>query len=400
MPTFQYSAINNNGKTVRGKMTAANELDLEERLKELNLDALTFKALKKSSGGIFGKISVKELVMFCIHLEQLDKAGVPLLDSLADMRDSADSPVFRDIMADVYENVKSGDILSLALSKRPDVFNNVFVGLVAAGEKTGRMSEAFGHLAGHLKWNSDFRRSIKKAMMYPIALILVMGGVITLMMMFVVPQLVDFLTAQGFDLPTHTRALIWVSALFSNYWYIILGIPIFTVIMILIMYRLSSGFNYFVDKVMLHSPAIGPVIQKINLARFSQFFAITFSSGIGILECLTTAKNVIGNAVMREAVDNIMRNVSEGSSLTRAISSTQQFPNLVVRMFKVGEDSGNMDEALENINFFYEREVQDSVDRMIGFIKPSLTLVLGAILFWIIAAVFGPLYNSFSEMDF
>ena len=110
MPTFQYSAINTNGKTVKGKLTAVNELDLEERLKELDLDVLTFRALKPKKGGVFGKISVKELVMFCIHLEQLDKAGVPLLDSLADMRDSADSPVFRDIMADIYENVRSGDI--------------------------------------------------------------------------------------------------------------------------------------------------------------------------------------------------------------------------------------------------------------------------------------------------
>lgn len=400
MPTYKYSAIDNAGASVRGKLTAANELDLEERLHDIGLTPLEHKAVKSKKGGFFGKINTKELIMFCVHLEQLDKAGVPLLDALADMRDSADSPKFRDIMADIYESVKGGDLLSAALEKRKDVFNEVFIGLVKAGEKTGHMSEAFGHLSHHLKWNNDLKRSIRKAMTYPITLVVVMTGVITLMMLFVVPQLVDFLQSQGFVLPIHTRALIAFSNFMGSYWWAVIALPVGILFVTAIIYRKSPSVHYKLDRIMLKSPFIGPVILKINLARFGHFFAITFSSGIGVLECLATAKSVVGNYVIKEAIGFIIQNVSDGASLTRAISATQRFPSLVVRMFKVGEDSGNMDEALQNINFFYDREVQDSINRMISFIQPTLTVVMGAMMFWVIAAVFGPLYDSFKHIDF
>ena len=400
MPTYSYTAANSSGGTVKGKVTASNELDLEERLTEQGLVILNFRPEKTSKKGFGGKISTKELIMLCVHLEQLNKAGVPLLDALADMRDSADSPAFRDVMADIYEQVKGGEMLSQAMGRRPDIFNEVFIGLISAGEKTGNMAQAFGHLSHHLKWNADLRRSIKKAMSYPIALIIVMTGVITLMMLFVIPQLVDFLESQGFELPIHTRALIATSRFFVDYWYVVLGTPILCIIFLIFLYRTSTTARYRIDNILLKSPFIGIVILKINLARFSHFFAITFSSGIGVLECLETARNVIGNAVIREAVSYIILNVSEGNSLTQSLSLTQKFPSLVVRMFKVGEDSGNMDDALKNINFFYDREVEDSVARMISVLQPTITVVMGAIMFWVVAAVFGPLYGSFKNIDF
>lgn len=398
MPTFQYRAINSAGQTVKGKVTAANELDLEERLGDLGLTLLDSKAQKPGMSKLIGKISIKELTMFCIHMEQLDRAGVPLLDAIADMRDSTDSPSFRDVMSDIYESVKGGEILSQALKKRKDVFDEVFVGLISAGERTGKIAESFGHLSTHLKWTNDLRRSIRKALTYPTILLVVMSGVISLMMIYVVPKLVDFLVSQGFDLPLHTRALIATSAAFVDYWYIIFGIPIIAIISIISIYKSSDTARYKIDAFLLKFPFVGQVILKINLARFSHFFGVTFSSGIGVLECLETARNVVSNRVISESITFIMQNVSEGNSLTRAISATQRFPSLVIRMFKVGEDSGNMDEALKNINFFYDREVEDSVKGMIEVIQPTLTVVLGMLMFWIIAAVFGPLYDSFGKM--
>ena len=400
MPVYTYMATNSSGNTVKGKLTASNDLDLEERLTELGLVLIDHKALNKGKAGLISKVNTKELIVFCVHMEQLDKAGVPVLDALSDIRDSADSPAFRDVIADVYESVKGGDVLSVALKKRPDVFSNIFVGLIAAGEKTGNMAESCGQLAAHLKWNNDLRRKIKKAITYPIILIIVMSAVVALMMLFVVPQLVDFLQAQGFDLPFHTKALIWTSNMFVDYWYLIFGLPILTLIILVILYKNSESARYKIDSALLKMPFIGPVILKINLARFSHFFAITFKSGMGVLDCLGTARNVVGNAVIKEAVYFIIQNVSEGNSLTRAISATQKFPSLVVRMFKVGEDSGNMEDALHNINFFYDREVEDSVNGMIEIIQPTLTVVMGGIMFWVTAAVFGPLYESFSNLEF
>lgn len=400
MPSYSYTAANASGKTVRGKLTASNDLDLEQRLNGMGLIVINFNLIKHSASGFRTRVNAKEIIMFCVHLEQLDRAGVPILDSLADLRDTIDSPTFRDVVSDIYENIKGGDVLSGALAKRPDVFSSVFIGLVAAGEKTGRLSEAFKHLAEHYKWNNDLQRSIKKAMTYPIILILLMVGVVSLMMLFVVPKLVDFLTAQGFDLPMYTRALIWTSNAFANYWWLIFGLPTASIIALLIFYRTSTSFRYVVDKIILKLPFIGQVVLKINLARFAHFFSVTFNSGIGILECLETARNVVGNSVIKESVYFIIQSVAEGNSITRAIAATRKFPSLVVRMFKVGEDSGNMEEALKNINFFYDREVKDSVNGMIEVIQPALTVVMGGVMFWVVAAVFGPLYNNFSKMDF
>jgi type IV pilus assembly protein PilC len=278
------------------------------------------------------------------------------------------------------------------------VFNDVFVGLIAAGEKTGNMSDAFHHLAEHLKWSADIRRKIKKATRYPLVLLVVITIVISVMMLFVVPKLVDFIVAQGFSLPIHTRALIAVSYAFQHYWFIILGLPVSLLIFSIILYHVSDRFAYKVDSIVLKLPLIGPVVRKIDLARFTHFFSVMFNSGIDVLESLRGARDVVHNRVLRESIELVRTNVSEGNSLTSSLRLSNQFPNLVVRMFKVGEDSGNMKEALENVNFFYQREVNDSVETMVGAIQPILTVVMGMIIFWVIAAIFGPLYESFSKM--
>ena len=400
MPLFFYSAATKQGKTVRGKLNAPNELELQARLDAQQLMLLGYRVQKNAKGLGFSRVQTKDVIMFCVHLEQLDKAGVPLLDALKDMRDSADKVAFKDLMSEVYENVKGGDLLSAALAKRSDVFNNVFVGLVAAGEQTGNMSDALHHLGHHLKWNMELKRKVKKAITYPIVLLVIMAGVVSMMMLFVVPELVEFLTSQGFDLPIHTRALIATSSFFEKYWYFILLTPIVLVILCIILYRFSNRVRFIMDGVLLKMPFLGKVSQKINLARFAHFFAITFNSGIGVLDCLKTARNVVGNHVIKQSITDITKEVSDGSSLTGAIENTGHFPSLVVRMFKVGEDSGNVSGALENITYFYDQEVEDAVDRLIGAIQPALTIILGAVMLWVVSAVFGPLYDSFSKLNF
>ncbi len=400
MPIYNYSAINPAGRKMRGVVVADNELDLESRLKQLGLDLVDARLTRIKKTSRFGSIKLKDMIVLCMHLEQLDRAGVPLHDALADVRDSTESDKLRDILTGVYESVKNGSMLSKAFAAYPKVFSNVFVGLVAAGEKTGNLADSFMHLTEHLKWTADIRRKVKKATRYPIALIIMISIVISVLMIFVVPKLVDFIISQGFDIPMHTRALIAISYGFQHYWYLILGLPVLSLIVFLIMYRLSEGFAYRVDSIALRLPVIGSVIRKLDMARFTHFFSVMFNSGIDILESLEAAKGVVGNRVLKDSVDLVKTNVMEGSSLTSSLRLSNQFPNLVIRMFKVGEDSGNMTEALENVNFFYNREVNDAVEAMVGMIQPALTIVMGVIIFWVIAAVFGPLYESFSKMKF
>ncbi|NBX02741.1 MAG: type II secretion system F family protein [Alphaproteobacteria bacterium] len=400
MPNYNYSAINEMGRTIRGTIVADNELDLEARLKEVGVDLVSAHEMKHKKSSRFSKIKNKDVILMCLQMEQLDRAGVPLHDALNDVRDSTESPKLRDVLTGVYEGVKNGDMLSNALGAYPRVFNDVFTGLVAAGEKTGKLADAFAHLSEHIKWSDEIMRKIKKATRYPMVLLVVISGVISVMMLFVVPKLVDFILAQGFTIPLHTRALIAVSHAFEGYWYLIFGVPIGLIMGILALYRAFEEFAYKIDSMTLMTPLIGPVVRKIDMARFTHFFAVMFNSGIDVLEALEGGNKVVKNRVLKEAVELVKRNVTEGNSLTSSLRLSNQFPNLVVRMFKVGEDSGNMHDALENINFFYSREVNDSVDKMVGAIQPIMTAVMGILIFWIIAAIFGPLYESFSKMKF
>lgn len=399
MPTYNYSAMNDKGRTIRGEITAANTVDLEERLREIGLDLVTYRESSKKQGSSRGKVKIQDLILFCLHFEQLDRAGVPVLDSIADVRDAAGNPRMRDVMAGVYEAVKNGALFSEALAQYPTVFDDVFVGLVSTGEKTGDLSESFTHLAEHMKWTHDIRRKIKTAIRYPIGLLVLLMIVISVLMMFVVPKLVDFILSQGFDIPIHTRALIATSQFFSDYWYVVLIMPPVLVIVGRILYRVSEPFAYQVDALLLRIPVIGATVRKIDMARFTHFFAVMFRSGVDILQSLDAATKVVGNRVLKDSIVTLRRSVAGGNSLTDSLRISSQFPALVVRMFKVGEDSGNMNEALENINFFYNREVNDSVDKMVGMIQPTLTVIMGLLIFWVISAIFGPLYDSFSKMN-
>ncbi len=399
MAQFTYSALNERGRTVRGSMVAENEVDLETRLKEVGLDLVNYREQKRNSSKK-ARIKSKDMIILCLHLEQLSRAGIPIHEAIADVRDSTESAKMRDIMSDVLEKIKTGSSLSQALANYPRVFNEIFIGLVGAGEKNGKLTDSFVNMSNHLKWTNDLRRKVKKAISYPIVLLVVMSGVIAILMTAVVPKLLKFITEQGFKIPAHTKALIYTSEAFQSSWHLIFGIPIGIFMICMALYRANENFAYKVDSMLLKLPAIGPTLRKIDLARFTHFFSVMFSSGINIPEALTAARNVVKNRVIKESVETVHRSIVEGNNLTASLRISNQFPTLVIRMFKVGEDSGNMGDAMSNIKFFYDREVNDSVDALVGMIQPVMTLVMGALIFWVIAAVFGPLYQSFSQMKF
>lgn len=400
MPVFKYVALNEKGRKIRGSMTAVNDIDLAEKLSVIGLDLVDEKISKDAKSGFFDRITLQDKIIFCVHVEQLERAGVPIMDSIGDMRDTADSPAIKSMMAEVFESINSGEMLSKALAKHPKVFDKVFIALIDAGEKSGNLHEIFHHLGLHLKWVNYIRGKIKKAIYYPTFLLFLMFGIISMMMLFVIPKLSSFLTAQNFDLPIYTKALIETSAFFTSYWYYIFSLPVVFFIIVKILIRTSEAFAYNMDALKLKIPFIGKTIAKIEMARFCHFFGIMYKSGIGILECLDVANNVVNNKVIAENVSVIKKSVSEGNSLTESLRMSSRFPNLVIRMFKVGEESGNLDVTLENINFFYDKEVEDSVNNMVGVIQPFLTIVMGLVMMWISLAVFGPLYNSFSKMNF
>lgn len=400
MPNYSYTAMNELGRTIRGTLIAENDVDLEARLKEIDLDLIHYKEVQEKRAGFGATIKQKDLIMMCLHLEQLSRAGVSVYDALLDVRDSTESLKLRDVLTDMCERIKGGEKLSEAMAAYDKVFGEVFVGLVRAGEANGDLTESFAHMADHMKWTSELKRRVRKAITYPSVLLVIMTLVIAILMIFVVPKLVDFMTSQGFDLPIHTRALIATSDFVSAYWYVVFLFPLLILGLIRALYAFIPEFAYWVDLTLLRLPVIGGAIRKINMARFTHFFAVMFKSGIDILDSLDAARDVVGNLVIKDSIDTVIKSVNEGNNLTTSLRISNQFPNLVIRMFKVGEDSGNMNEALENVTYFYNREVDDAVDAIVGSIQPALTGVMGAIIFWIIASVFGPLYQSFQNLNF
>lgn len=399
MSQYSYKAINEVGKTVKGTMSAVNEIDLEDKLEKLGLYIINSKLKKDNGLNFFNSITPKELILFCLQLEQLEKAGVPILESLDDIKNSAESAKMKAVISEIIESVRGGTMLSASLAVHPKIFDEVFIGLVAAGENTGQLHTIFHHLGDHLKWLNLIRSKIKKASYYPIFLLFLMVGIISLMMLFVIPKLSGFLSAQNFDLPGSTKLLIATSNLFQNSWYLIFGIPLIFYIFFKILIKTYEPAAYMFDKTKLHIPIIGNTIRKIEIARFCRFLAITFRSGISILDCLDISSNVVINKVIKEGINVARDSLSTGQTLSASLKATEQFPTLVIRMIKIGENSGNLDNTLENVNFFYDREVEDSVNKMLGSIQPTLTILLGGIMFWVTSAVFGPLYSSFSKLN-
>jgi len=400
MNRYSYKAINETGKYIKGTMSAESPSELSAMLKTTGLEIVSFRVEKPLFGGITiggGRIKTKDLITTFIHLEQLNKAGVPIIDSISDLKETSDSPAVRSLMYEIYESIRNGRLLSESLAQHQEIFNSVYVGLVASAEKTGNLSNAFRNIVDDLKWSIEFKRKISKATIGPSFGIFIMFIVTAIMMSIVVPKVTGFLQLQDIALPAVTKSLIHTSNFFQNNWlFILLFFPVVYVVLKLLGRMPEVGVK--LDDLKLRIPVIGPIATKLDAAKFCQFFGMTFKSGLGVIESLDSASMVIKNSAIRRSILFVKQEVSDGKTLAKAIDNTGYFPALVSRMFKVGEESGNMDDALQNIKYFYDAEINDSIDRLVGMIQPALTIIMGGMIMWITIAVFGPIYGSFSKI--
>lgn len=399
MTQFVYQAMDAEGKIIRGNMDASNLSDLELRLKRMELDLIDCKELARRAPA-FRKRPVKrqDLINFCFYMEQLSGAGVPMLETLADLRDSLDHPRFREIVADLIESIEGGLQLSQAMAKHPDTFDPTFVSLIAAGEHSGKIAEVFLNLTETLKWQDELASQTKKLLMYPAFVGTIVLGVTFFLMIYLVPQLTSFIKNMGQELPFHTRALIFVSGIFVNYWYVILAIPVLAWAGLTILIRTDPRARYKADDFKLRVWMIGPILHKIILARFATFFALMYASGITILDCIRLSEQIVSNKVIEGGLQRAGRLISEGQSVTASFQNVGIFPPLIVRMLKVGEATGSLDKALRNVSYFYNREVKESIEKVQTMIEPIMTVILGFILGWIMLSVLGPVYDTISKI--
>jgi len=399
MPLFQYKAVSRHGKTRNGNLDAANISDLESRLSRMGLDLITCR-IQNQTHSLFGARRVQriDLINFCFHMEQLTRAGVRILDGLADLRDSIESPRFREVIATVINEVEGGKTLSGAISEYPKIFNTLFVNLIKAGETTGKMAEVFDSLNKTLKWQDELSSTNKKLLLFPAFVGTVVLGVTFFLMVYLVPQLVGFIKAMGGDLPFHTRALIAVSNFCVHYWYLLFIMPMALFIGIRVLVAANPGFRYLLDDLKLRIWMIGPVLKKILLSRLSFFFAMMYAAGIPILQCMEISEGIADNAVVKEALQRVGKDISEGSGIAFGFDNSGLFPPLVIRMLKIGETTGALDEALLNVSYFYDRDIRDAIGKVQAMIEPVMTIVLGTILGWVMLSVLGPIYDMISKI--
>lgn len=400
MPQYAYRAINDRGRSVRGKMNAVNETELFQQLRGIGMELVDTREVTESRlrVALAPRVKIRDQIQLCVHLEQLQSAGVPLIEGLADVRDSTGNARLRDMLAEIYRDVSQGSSLSEAFGRHPRTFGTVFTALLAAGEVSGNLNESFRHLVKHLKWTDAITAKVKKAVRYPVIMLTLMLGLFFFMMALVVPEVVGFLQGMNLDLPAITTSLIATSNAVQSQWYIMIGTPIVLFVAIKALARASYRVAYGLDYAMLRAPVLGNMVRKIAMSRFSHFFAIMFQSGVPLLQCLDTAKMVAVNRVLSEALDSVKEQVQNGEPLSRALERTGQFPSLVTRMIRIGEDSGNLSGTLENVTEFYDRDVDEAVDGIVALAEPMLTLVAGGMMVWIIGGVFGPLYDSFGNL--
>ncbi|MDP2784571.1 MAG: type II secretion system F family protein [Sulfurimicrobium sp.] len=400
MLTYQYNSVDKNGSPARGKLAAVNEVDLELRLQRMGLDLITARKVNEPMQLGRGSITRQDLITFCFHMEQLSRAGIPLLEGLADLRDSIEQPRFREILSAILEEVEGGKTLSQAMNNHPAAFDNVFVSLIKAGEQSGTMTEVFENLATTLKWQDELVAQTKRLLMYPAMVFVVVGGVIVFLMMYLVPQLISFLKNMGQELPFQTKALIFVSGVFVNYWYLVFGLPILAAVAATLVIRQSARARYQWDYFKLHIPFVGPILQKIILARFANFFALMYQSGITILDALKTSEEIVVNRFIADGLARAGQQISAGDSVAASFENLGMFPPLVVRMLRVGEATGALDTALLNVTYFYNREVKESVEKLLKMLEPALTVMLGMVLAAIMFSVLTPIYDILGKMKF
>lgn len=397
MPRYRYRAINEGGNIVKGEITALHDANLRAQLTASGLSLLRFTTTR--SGGMRqASLPTRELINLLFHMQMLLRAGVPLIGALQDLRDGADSLELRQVAASLIDRIQNGSTLADAMAADPGIFSDVMVHLVRSGEVTGQLSEVLGDLVRSLKWQSELASQTKKLLMYPAFVTITITGVVVFLMVYLVPQLVGFIRNMGQEVPLQTRMLIWLSSAFVNYWWLILPTPVALILGVAAASRANVQFRFKLHQAMLAIPVVGPVIKKIILARMTDSFALMYRTGIPVIEALSYCEKITTNLPVQQALIRTRERIANGTSISDAFAAESLFPSLVVRMLRVGESTGALDEALANVSYFFTRDIEESIERVQALIEPVLTVVLGLILGWIMLAVLGPIYDTISKI--
>jgi type IV pilus assembly protein PilC len=399
VPRYEYNAIDDYGKKVRGSLFAADEKGLRGTLAGMGLHLLN--ARERAAGGglpAFRKgIKRADLIQFTFHLKTLIAAGVPIVAALGDLADQTEHPSFRDVIQDVRRNLQSGAGLSDSLGLHPEAFPEIFVSIVRAGETTGNIDGALGDLGRFLTWQEELSKTIKQATYYPTTVVCAVAGLIFILFAFVFPRFLKIFEAAQVELPLPTRIVIAVSEFFRDYGLYLLG-GIALVFLLLHLYRRTESGRLRTDGWKLKIPVIGKLIRAIEISQFSHYLASLFRAGVEMTHSLWVVEKLIGNRVIAAVVHEARDDLIAGGGLSASLRKSGEFPPMVVRMVSAGETSGNLDKTLENVSNYYDQEIPLVVKKTFAILEPVIILVLATIVLGAALSFFMALYKMVGAM--
>ncbi len=387
---FVWEGKDKTGKIIRGEMRATTETVVQTILRRQGI--LTHK-VRKQAFARGRKITDKDIALFTRQLATMMRSGVPLLQSFDIAIKGCGNPSLARLLNDVRANVETGSNLSQAFRRHPAHFDALFCNLVAAGEQAGILDSLLDRLATYKEKILAIKSKIKSALFYPVAVVVVAALVVSVMMLFVVPEFKKVFSSFGADLPAPTLLVIAISDFFLSYWYVAFGIIIGAVVGISYTYKHSVPMQMAVDRLVLQIPVIGDVVRKATIARWTRTLSTMFAAGVPLVEALDSVGGASGNVVYKQATKQIQSDVSTGTSLTVAMQNAIVFPTMVIQMVSIGEESGQLDSMLSKVADFFEREVDDAVAGLSQLLEPIIMVFLGVVIGGLVVAMYLPIFK-------
>ena len=387
---FRWEGRDKNGRVVKGEMRAGGDSVVAAALRRRGIMATKIKKQSFSRGR---KITQKDLALFTRQLSTMLKAGVPLMQAFDIVGRGHANPSMARLMNDIRMDVETGTSLNQAFRKYPLYFDPLFCNLVAAGEQAGILETLLDRLAMYQEKTIALKGKIKKALFYPVMIILVAILVTAVIMIFVIPSFKSVFTSFGADLPAPTLIVIAMSDFFVAYWYIVFGILFGGIYFLVQAWKRSPKVQATIDRLALKLPVLGEMLQKASIARWSRTLATTFAAGVPLVEALDSVGPSAGNAVYKEATKQVQAEVNIGTSLAQSMQNTGVFPNMAIQMTQIGEESGSLDSMLSKVADYYEREVDETVDALASLLEPMIMVILGVIIGGIVIAIYMPIFK-------
>ena len=391
---FLWEGLDRYGKRTRGEMVGVSDAFIKATLRQQGVNPLKVKKKAKSLfGGGKKKITSKDITTFSRQLATMMSAGVPLVQSFEIVARGLENKGMQDLLLAIKADIEAGGTLAEALGKHPAHFDRLYINLVTAGEAAGILESILHKIATYLEKTEALKSKIKSAMFYPTAVIVVAFVITAILMIFVIPQFESLFKGFGADLPALTRLIITISEYFQEYWWAIFGGLIGTVMGVLKLKKRSTKVAQLFDRLSLKLPVVGKILEQSAIARFSRTLATMFAAGTPLVEAMTSVAGACGNIVFYDAAIKIRDEITTGTQLQAAMRDAQIFPNMVIQMVAIGEESGALDEMLGKVADWYEQQVDDAVEALTSLLEPIIMAVLGVIIGGLVIAMYLPIFK-------